>query len=85
MFFYSKYPYEISGLVDLNLCMLGNFSCFYCRLRTFFKIHFFKKKIQFRNSIRVSNCLDPDQQGHSGPDLGPNCLQRLSANDNSHH
>ena len=24
----------------------------------------------------MSNCLDPD---HVGPDLGPNCLQRLSA------
>ena len=28
----------------------------------------------------VSNSLDPDQTGHfAGPDLGPNCLQRLSA------
>ena len=33
-----------------------------------------------KNTIRVSNCLDPDQDRHSvGPDLGPNCLQRLSA------
>ena len=32
--------------------------------------------------IRVSNNLDPDQAGHSvGPDLGPNCLQKLSAGD----
>ena len=30
--------------------------------------------------IRVSNTMDPDQAGHFvGPDLGPNCLQRLSA------
>ena len=30
--------------------------------------------------IRVSNSLDPDQFGHFvGPDLGPNCLQSLSA------
>ena len=29
---------------------------------------------------RVSNSLDPDQAQHFvGPDLGPNCLQRLSA------
>ena len=36
----------------------------------------------FRNTIRVSNSLDPDQDQHSvGPDLGPNCLQRLSADD----
>ena len=28
----------------------------------------------------MSNSLDPDQDRHSvGPDLGPNCLQRLSA------
>ena len=39
--------------------------------------HFF-----FRNTIRVSNCLDLDQDRHSvGPDLGPNCLQKLSADD----
>ena len=28
----------------------------------------------------MSNSLDPDQDRHFvGPDLGPNCLQRLSA------
>ena len=32
--------------------------------------------------MRVSNSLDPDQsQCFVGPDLGPNCLQRLSADD----
>ena len=32
----------------------------------------------------MSNGLDPDQDRHSvGPDLGPNCLQRLSADDKS--
>ena len=35
------------------------------------------------NTNRVSNSLDPDQDQHSvGPDLGPNCLQRLFADDN---
>ena len=30
----------------------------------------------------MSNGLDPDQDQHSvGPDLSPNCLQRLSADD----
>ena len=58
--------------------MLGNFSCFCCPLLTFFKINFFK--IKFRNTIRVSNALDSDQDRHSvGPDLSPNCLQRLTA------
>ena len=37
------------------------------------------------NTILVSNSLYPDQARHSvGPDLGPNCLQRLSADDNIH-
>ena len=39
---------------------------------------FFKNS--FRNIIWVSNSLDPDQARHFvRPDLGPNCLQRLSA------
>ena len=34
--------------------------------------------------IRVSNSLDPDQaQQYVRPDLGPNCLQRLSTDDKS--
>ena len=38
------------------------------------------------NIIRVSNSLDPGQDRHSaGPDFGQNCLQRLSADDKSHH
>ena len=66
------------------LCRLGNFSCFWCRLLTFLKINFLKNS--FRNTIRVSNSLNPDQDRHFvGPDLGPNCLQRLSADDKSHH
>ena len=40
------------------------------------------QKKKFRNIIRVSNSLDPDQDRHSvGPDHGPNCLQRLQADD----
>ena len=32
--------------------------------------------------MTVSNSLDPDQDQYSlVPDLGPNCLQRLSADD----
>ena len=46
----------------------------------FSKLTFLKNS--FRNTIGVSNGLDPDQDGHVvGPDLGPNCLQRLSADD----
>ena len=33
-----------------------------------------------------SSLTDPDQDRHSvGPDLGPNCLQRLSADDKSRY
>ena len=46
----------------------------------FSKLTFFFQKISFRNTIRVSNRLDPDQDRHYiGPDLDPYCLQRLSA------
>ena len=39
-------------------------------------------KNSFRNTTRVSNSLDPDQARHFvGRDLGPNCLQRYSADD----
>ena len=47
-------------ILFLTLYMLGNFSCFCYRLLTFFKITFHKKK-SFRNTIRESNDLDPDQ------------------------
>ena len=37
-------------------------------------------KNSFRNTIKVSNRMDPDQaQCFVGPDMDPNCLQRLSA------
>ena len=49
----------------------------FCRLLILFKINLFEKS--FRNIIRVSNRLDPDQARHYfGPDLDPNCTQRLS-------
>ena len=36
----------------------------------------------YKINIRVSNSLDTDQAWHFvGPDLGPNCLQRFSADD----
>ena len=49
---------------------------FFCRLKIIFKTN------RFRNTIRVSNSLDPDQaRRFVGPDLGPNCLQMLYADD----
>ena len=78
----SKFPVKRIH-IGLTLYMLGNFSCFCFHLLTFFsKLTF--SKASFRNTIRVSNSLDPDQDQHIvGPDLGPNCLQRLSADDKS--
>ena len=55
----------------------------FCRLLIIFKINFFfKRKKSFRNTIRMSNSLDHDQARQIvGPDLGPNCLPRISADD----
>ena len=51
----------------LTLCLLGNFSCFLSSA-DFFIVNFLEKFFQ-----------GPEQ--NVGPDLGPNCLQRLSADD----
>ena len=61
----------------LTLCMLLLLSADF-----FFNINFSKNSV--RNTIIVSNGLEPDQDRQNvGPDLGPNCLQRLSADDKS--
>ena len=50
---------------------------FFSKLTFFFLISF-----PFRNTFTVSNGLDPDEDRHFvGPDLSPNCLQRLLADD----
>ena len=63
------------GDQHLTLCILGNFACFPIVCNFFF----LKKNNGFynslRNTIRVSNSLDC----FVGPNLGPNCLHRLSA------
>ena len=49
----------------------------------FFQDKHFQKK-SFGNTIRVTNSLDPEQDRRFvGPDLGTNCLQRLSADVNA--
>ena len=43
---------------------------------------FSKNSLRNTVTIRVSNSLDPDQERNSaGPDLVPNCLKKLSADD----
>ena len=52
----------------------------YCRLLIFSNSTFSKNT--FRNTIRVINSLNPDDDRSRcfvEPDLGPNCLQRFSA------
>ena len=56
--------------------MHSNFACLFLSFADFFffKINIFKTI--FRNTIRVSDSLDPDLVQHFvGPDVGPNCLQ----------
>ena len=46
----------------------------------FFKINFFKRFFrELNHSVKLFGSRSV------GPDLGPNCLQRLSADGNSHH
>ena len=81
---FEKFLLQVLGLTSFisTLCMIdGYFFLFYCCLLNFKKKYLLKKK-SFRNTIKVSNGLDPDQAGHSvGPDLCPNCLQKLNADD----
>ena len=73
------------AFVELTLCMLGNYFMLLLALTFLFKIYFFQKH-SFRNIITLSNSFDPDQDRQlDGPDLGPNCLQRLSTDDKSRH
>ena len=59
-------------------------SCFMlcCRILIIIQNLLFEKK-KIRNTIEIlSNSLDPDQAGRFvRPDVGPNCLPRLSADD----
>ena len=59
--------------------MPGNFFKFLSSA-DLFQHSFFSSKYFFKNNIRLSNSLDPVQAQRSvGTDLGPNCLQRSSA------
>ena len=68
----------------LTHCILGNFACILSSA-DFFQNQLFWKILWGIPSESVANRLDTDQARHFvGPDLVPNCLQRLSA-DNSCH
>ena len=64
-----------------SLCLLGNFT--YFLLSAVFLLMFFSKSTILKIPS-VSNNLDPDQaRQFVKPNLGPNCLQKLSADDTS--
>ena len=70
---------ETIVLLVLTPCLLGDFASFFVVSDFFLKSTFSKNS--FRNSIRMSNCLDPEQAQpfvRTGLSLGPYCLQRLS-------
>ena len=62
-----------------TVCPLRKFSSLFLPAADFFQNQIFSKN-SFRNKIKVSNSLDLDQARHFvGLDLGPKCLQKLSA------
>ena len=64
----------------LTLRQLGNFSCFLSSADFFQNLLF--RKILLGISSECQRGKDPDHALHFvEPDLGPNCLQRLSADD----
>ena len=78
---YSNENYQQGGYRPMNLitlCMLGNFTCFCCRQLTFLKISFLKKIFQdhYQSVKQFGSRSGPT---FVRPDMGPNCLQRLSA------
>ena len=73
---------KMLGLYGSIPCTLGKFSSavIVCCFLTKFTL----SKISLRNTIRLSNSLDPDQDRQNVClDLGPNSLQKLSADHTS--
>ena len=67
----------------INSLHAGYFFHDFCLLLIIYLESTFLKNC-FQNLIRVTNILNPDQaQQKVRPDLGPNCLQRLFADDKS--
>ena len=83
---YSYYDFTVYSYTDFTVYSYTDFTVYSMCLKfkifivvcsRFSKLTFLKN--YFRNTIRVSNGLDPDQDQHSvSPNVGSNCLQRLS-------
>ena len=68
----------VIGALRVKSMPTASFFHIFSRLLIFSKSSF--SKTSYRSTIKVSNSVDPDQARHFvGSDLGPNCLQRLSA------
>ena len=77
--------YAVRDLLQSDAILLA---CWVILLAFFRSADFFLQKFYQKyyklETIKVSNRLDPDQARHFvGPDLDPNCLQRLSADNSS--
>ena len=71
----SKYPFRSFQYTKDELCILGNYECFLSSA-DFFQNQLFLKN-SFRNIIRVSNSLDPDQARQNvWPDLFAKVISR---------
>ena len=83
--------YSLGGLKNTYLQKIQFWSAFgfsniaFIYFHTFIIVAYFTLwMLDFFNTIQVSNSLDPDQAWHFvGPDLGPNWLQRSSADNKS--
>ena len=93
LFFYGGRGFEggihFDGSCQIVTLMEGNFACFQIVCCIFLFLFFFFLFIQnynyvsinsFRNTLRVSNILDPYQaRRFVGPDMVQNCLQKMLA------
>ena len=72
---YATVMYLVSTFILYVTRILGIFVLFISSAELVFKLTF--SNMSFRNRIRASNALDPDQDRPSvGPDLGLNCLPK---------
>ena len=69
----------IDDVIMFTFCPLGNFSCFFLSSADFFKINFFAKILSAIPSECQTEWIQIRPDVFVRPDLGPICLQRLSA------
>ena len=66
----------------LTLCLLGSFSCFFYVCRFFSNSTFLKNSFRsYHQLVKQLTVWIKIRLTYVRPDLGPNCLQRLSADD----